>query len=163
MSASAKPSIGVTILQWWNRLHKLPFGKSLFSLLVGYVVPYSGSIGARIIECRPGYTRVFLRDRRRVRNHLNSIHALALANLGEIASGFSLLTGLPSHVRGIVTELNIEYLKKARGNLVAEGRCDIPTVTGDMNHIVNAVITDAQQDIVARVRVTWRLGVVPST
>jgi hypothetical protein len=36
----------------------------------------------------------------------------------------------------------------------------VPEVTGDLNHEVHAEIRDAGGDIVASVRVQWRLGLV---
>ncbi len=60
-------------------------------------------------------------------------------------------------MRGIVTGLSEEYSKKARGTLVAESNADIPTVHGEMEHVVRAGITDAAGDVVARVVVTWHL------
>src|SRR3954471_19133324 len=107
------------VAKWWNRLKDKPGGRLLFSTIIGRTAPYTGSIGARVEELRPGYSRWTLRDHGSIRNHLNSIHAVALVNLAEVTSGTAMLMSLPAGTRGIVTSLSTRYLKKARGRLTA--------------------------------------------
>jgi acyl-coenzyme A thioesterase PaaI-like protein len=157
--AQANPSPGRQLLANWQRLAAWPFGKQLFSWVVGRTAPYTGSVGGRYTDVRPGYARVELRDRRAVRNHLASIHAVALVNLAEMTSGVALMTALPPGVRGIVTGLSIEYIKKARGTLSCETTTTAPSdVTTPLTFDVVADIHDATGDLVARATVHWRLS-----
>ncbi len=152
-------SAGARLIQVWRRLNALPGGAWLFSRLLGFWVPYTGTLGARVVALYPGHARVELRDRRKVRNHLNSVHAIALANLGEVTTGLAMTTALSADVRAIVTHLAIEYLKKARGRLVAEGRSSPPqAITENTDHVVYADIRDQADDVVARTTVRWRLS-----
>ena len=125
------------------------------------MVPYSGTIRPRVVRFDPGHTLIRLRDRRRVRNHLSSIHAIALANLGELATGLALIGSLGSGTRGILLGLEVEYLKKARGTVEAEARCDISPVDGPLDMLVEARIRDFDGDVVAVTRAQWRLAPSP--
>lgn len=93
-----------------------------------------------------------------MRNHLRSVHAIALANLAEAASGLALLAGLAPGARAILVGLEIQYLKKARGVLTAEGSApeiDDPT---PREVLAEAMITDRDGEVVARAVARWRVG-----
>ena len=152
------PVNGESLQRMWNRLHRLPGGSWLFSVLLGFAAPYTGSIRPRVVELRAGYARVELRDRRRVRNHLRSIHAVALVNLAEAASGLAMMCGLPRDMRGILVGFSIDYLKKARGTLVAECTAVSAEPGVRKEYELDAVVRDEAGDIVARARPRWLIG-----
>ena len=150
------------VIALWNRLGHSVAGRCLFNFLLARAVPYSGSIKANVLSLLPGRVLIALKDRRAIRNHLNSIHAIALANLGELASGMAMLSAIPAETRAIVVNLEIEYLKKARGRLIAEGTANPPDeITEAVTTIVEAEIKDAEGDVVSRLKVHWLLSPQP--
>lgn len=145
------------LLDYWKKFSKYPGGKLIFGWLLGFYIPYSGSITAEILELEKGYARVLMRDRRRLRNHLHSVHAAALMNFAELSSGLAFISGLGNKMQGIVTHFEMEYLKKGRGNLIAEAKSDFVDELGEKRCQIEAIIRDSKQDIVARGRATWSI------
>ena len=153
------PSPAERLTSLWTRLRPLPGGRWMFSRLFGFMVPYSGTIRSNIEILEPGHCRSRLRDRRGVRQHLGSVHAVALVNLGEMTSGLAMTMALPPGVRGIVTDLRAQYLKKARGTLHGESRVTVPAIGAEpIDHEVETVIHDEAGDVVCRVHTIWRLA-----
>jgi acyl-coenzyme A thioesterase PaaI-like protein len=146
------------IRKQWEQWSGRPGGKRIFSFLLGRVVPYTGSMGATVEELRPGYARASLRDRRRVRNHLRSVHAIALMNLAELATGLSLNYALPADARSILKGLSIEYLKKARGTLTAEANAPVLTDNSERDLSLTTHIRDTAGEVVATATAHWLVG-----
>lgn len=154
---------GVAMRRAWDRLSPLPGGRWLFSKLVGWKAPYTGSIRPWVEALEPGFCRVAIRERRALRNPFRSIHAVALLNAAEAASGLATLVALPADARGIITRLEIDYAKKARGRIVAECRTDPPsTIDGPTPHLADVTLTDEAGETVATARATWTLAPIVS-
>jgi acyl-coenzyme A thioesterase PaaI-like protein len=149
-----------SLLNRWKSLSRYPGGQWLFSKIFGFAVPYSGSVRPRIRVLAPGHAEVEISDRRSNRNHLSSVHAIALMNLAEMTSGLAMMAGLPPTVRGIVTTLSMTYHKKARGTIRAIARVEVPAVTDDRDFDVKAECFDREGVLVATGNVRWRLGPV---
>jgi len=151
-------------LYWFQFMSSVPIvGPLLFSLLIGFTSPYSASVKPRIRELRAGYSRGELTESFWLRNPFNSVHAAALINLAELTSGLCVMTSLElSGNQGIVTKIEAEYFKKAKGTITAicqvePGHLEVPE---DKDEVVVYVATDlfnAQKNLVARVTVAWTI------
>jgi acyl-coenzyme A thioesterase PaaI-like protein len=149
---------GARLLATHRRLSSFPAGGWLFTQVIKWTVPYTGSVDPRVVVLEPGYAKVTITQRRALEQHLGSIHAIALMNVAEFASGLAMLTALPDGYRGIVTKITIEYFKKARGTVTAESRPTLPDLSVEGEHDFASDVTDAKGELVARAIVRWRLG-----
>lgn len=150
---------GGTLSQLWHKTERWPFGKQAFSFLLGRMARYSGSVGARIEHLEHGKGVVTMRDRARVRNHLKSVHAIALVNLGELATGATVMYQVDGRGRGILKGIEMEYLKKARGTITATCEFEVPGEPGKYDLEVDGTLTDDAGDAVATVKATWRIDI----
>lgn len=147
-----------TLKTWWARLSRLPLGRFIFSKIVGFFIPYTGSISPHVVKLVPGNAEVRIRDCRKHRNHLRSIHALALANLGEFTTGLAVHFAMDDEMRAILTRLDIQFLKKARGPITARAKTSAPYLDTEGPLVVDAHLFDEQGVLVTKVSATWLLG-----
>lgn len=133
------------ILDLYRQLADKPAGRWLFSRLVCFKAPYFASIAPRIVTLEPQRGVATLRHRRRVTNHIGTVHAIALCNLAEFVGGLTCDVSLPRGMRWIPKGMQVEYLKKAVGTMtatatpefvpqVSESGYDLPfnvSITGD--------------------------------
>jgi acyl-coenzyme A thioesterase PaaI-like protein len=149
---------GETLMSLWSRVNKLPGGKYIFSKIAGRLAPYTATIGAIVQDIRPGYARLTMSDRKAVRNHLKSVHAVALVNFVEETTGMAMVSQFPRGVHGIVTHLEVDFKKKARGLLTAQ--CTAPHIdpSARSQYVVETDVTNADGVVVATGRATWLVG-----
>lgn len=151
------------IRQAWNLLSQVPGGKAVFSRLVGRMAPYTGTIHAQVTVLKAGYSEVAMADRKAVRNHLDCVHAVALANLAELAGNIALMYGLPDDARFIVSGMEIEYVKKARGTIRAIGEAPVPRTSTRAAYDVPVTLRDESGEEVARAVLHSLVGPKPGS
>ena len=101
------------------------FYRSLLSRILSFAVPFNSPHRLRIMEMGEGYAKVRLPFIRSNRNHVNSVHACALATLCEFTSGISVMTLLSSDkYRIVLKSLQMEYQYRGRGDVFCEYRLD---------------------------------------
>ena len=147
----------------WDVLSGVPGGKHVFSRLVGRMAPYTGTIHAQVTVLRAGYAEVVMQDKKAVRNHLDCVHAIALANLAELAGNIALAYSLPDDGRFIVSGMEIEYTKKARGVITAIGESPTPRTATRAQYEVPVTLRDSSGEQVAKVILHSLVGPKPGS
>jgi acyl-coenzyme A thioesterase PaaI-like protein len=142
------------VLRHYQRLSRWPGGRWLFARIVGFSAPYFASIAPRFHELRPGLCQVSLRKRRAVLNHIGTVHAIAMANLCELACGMLMEVTIPTSMRWIPRGMTIEYLRKAETDVTGTARLDKAQWAGAEDVGVPVSITDRDGDEVVRAVIT---------
>lgn len=128
-------------------------GTDAFSAMISYASPYSGSINPIVEQFDENTIKCSIKENIFLGNPFNSIHALALANLGELTSGLLMTDYLKfSKQKGIITKITIEYHKKARGKITAI--CDIKSLH---KGIIKSELYDEKNELICTVFCTWTI------
>ncbi|UHQ22418.1 DUF4442 domain-containing protein [Lysobacter sp. 5GHs7-4] len=147
--------MSANVLALYRKFERMPAGRWLFSRAVCLKAPYFASISPRFVSLEPGRCEATLRHRRRVTNHLGTVHAIALCNLAELTAGVMTDATIPREMRWIPKGMTVEYLKKAVGTMHGVATPDIPVVAADSGYElpVSVVVSDDGGEAVFRARI----------
>jgi acyl-coenzyme A thioesterase PaaI-like protein len=149
-----------SVLTLYRRITRWPAGHWLFSRAVCLKAPYFASIRPRIELLEPGRCIATLRHRRKVTNHIGTVHAIALCNLAELAGGLAIDASLPASMRWIPKGMTVEYLRKAVGTMRAVATPAQPAVEAAEGYElpVDVEVTDPSGEAAFRARITMWLS-----
>ena len=142
----------MNVLAAYRRISRWPAGRWLFSRLVCWKAPYFASIAPRIESLEPGRGIATLAHRRRVTNHLGTVHAIALCNLAEFVGGLACDASIPTSMRWIPKGMTVAYLKKAVGRMRAIATPAFPPREAEAGYELpfEVVVEDPAGDVVFR-------------
>jgi acyl-coenzyme A thioesterase PaaI-like protein len=149
-----------SLLLLYRRLVRWPAGHWLFSRAVCFRAPYFATIAPRFTALEPGRCEVQIRDRRRVHNHIGTVHAIALCNMAELSAGVMTEASLPASMRWIPKGMSVEYLKKARGTMRAVATPEVPIVEATSGYDLPVAVSvhDPRGEEVFRARIMMWLS-----
>jgi acyl-coenzyme A thioesterase PaaI-like protein len=107
-----------TVLGLYRSLSRLPAGRTVFSVVFARKAPYFRSISPRFRDVRPHRAELVVADRRRVRNHIGTVHVIAICNGLEAAMGALAEATVPAGKRWIPKGMRVEYAGKATSDIV---------------------------------------------
>jgi acyl-coenzyme A thioesterase PaaI-like protein len=141
------------VLTLWNKTAALPLGKRIFSLVFTQRAPYFATIRPRFVDLRPNRAELVIPKRRKVHNHIGTLHAIALCNGLEAAMGALAEATIPSDKRWIPKGMDVSYTAKADSDVTCIAETDPEQWTDD-------ALPDSGGDVPVRVRGVRRDGEV---
>ena len=116
----------------WNTTTAIPVvGKRAFSLAIAQKAPYFATIRPRFAVVEPNHVELVIRKRRRVHNHLKTVHAIALCNGLEAAMGALAESTIPRDRRWIPKGMEVAYTAKADSDVTCIAETDPAQWTAD--------------------------------
>ena len=130
----------------WATTTRIPvIGRTIFSIAFSQKAPYFARIRPKVTELRPNFAAVRIRDRRRVHNHIGTVHAIALCNGLEMAMGALAEVTIPADKRWIPKGMEVAYTAKATSDITCIAETDPGQWTAE-------ALPDAGGELPVRVR-----------
>lgn len=132
-----------------------------------FMIPFNAPHGFRLLTLNDEEVKIRLPYKNKNLNHLKGIHACALATVGEFCAGMSLIRSFPmSKYRPILSKLNVEYLYQGKTDVIGTIKIVPDKILAVKDEIETAgkslieletIVTDKQQNVVAKVFTTWQI------
>ena len=130
-----------------------PFQSQALSFALGRTVKFVGTAGLVVEELTPERAVVVVRNRKKVQNHIGSVHACAMALVAETATGFVVGMNLPDEAVPVIKTIKIDYVKRAQGDMRA-----VATLMEDQRQ---RIMSEPKGDVLVACSVTDEAGVEP--
>ncbi|GLS83314.1 DUF4442 domain-containing protein [Paraferrimonas haliotis] len=145
-------------------LHKLP--SWLFSFVSSFafnrLVPFSRTAGQKFVRWDHTGVEIFLKNRKKVQNHIKTPHAAAMVLAAETASGAAMAWFLPDDKLPLIKNMDVAFVKRASGDISAVASITPEQIAAMENEEkgsfwVEVTITDAVaiEPVIAKMEWAW--------
>lgn len=147
-----------------DTVNKLPQGMRvwLLSTIIGRIVRFAGTAGTRVEKLTPNECVIVMRNKKKVQNHIGSVHAAAMALMAESATGFITGLSVPDSRILVVRNLELEYKRRASGDMKAVASFSDEQVAfikntekGDIEVPIKITDSTGQETAIARMVWAW--------
>ncbi|RPH13044.1 MAG: DUF4442 domain-containing protein [Alteromonadaceae bacterium TMED7] len=134
-----------------NKANQYPqwLARRLLTWMFRYKVKLAGTAKVDILSTDFMTVTFRQKNRKKVQNHIGSVHAAAMALLAESATGFIVGVNLPGDKIPVIKSMTLQYVKRATGDMQATARLTPEQLEklhtlekGDIT--VDVVVTDAK-------------------
>jgi acyl-coenzyme A thioesterase PaaI-like protein len=105
-----------------DKLEKKPawIRYKILSVVLGATVKFVGTAGIKCLMLSSDKAVFKLANKKKVRNHIGSVHAAASALVAETATGMALGVHIPDDKLPVLKTMHVDYVKRSTGALTAE-------------------------------------------
>lgn len=105
------------VLSLYHKVTRFPFGHKIFSLMVSFKAPYFSTVNPLVNDVRANYCECVIKKQRKVYNHIQTVHVIAICNGLEMAMGIMAEASIPKHLRWIPKGMTVDYVAKANSDI----------------------------------------------
>ncbi|WP_196137858.1 DUF4442 domain-containing protein [Aliikangiella sp. G2MR2-5] len=125
----------------------------LLDFALGSTIKFIGTAGLHCEQLTQERAVFFLKNRKKVQNHIGTVHAAATSLVAETASGMVVGMNIPDDKIPVLKTMHIDYVKRSTGNLRA--------VASISKEQIEKLHMEEKGDTVIKVVVTDDAGVEP--
>ena len=104
-----------------NKINMLPefLRSKALTTLFAKMVKFTGTTGSVVEELTANRAVISLKNKKRVQNHIGSVHAVASIVIGESATGYLIGMNVPDSSVPVIKTIKADYVKRAAGDMKA--------------------------------------------
>lgn len=134
--------------------------KRALSTFMGRMVPFTGTAGIRIEVLEHDRCVITLPKRRRVQNHIGSVHAVASLLIAESATGFMVGLNVPDSRVPVIKTITADFVKRAKGDMrvvasLSPQQVELIRTTEQGETPVQVVIHDSEEKEPILIKMIW--------
>lgn len=136
-----------------NFANKMPQGVGQFILTRAFnsQVKLAGTASLKILGTDGKSVTFFQENKKKVQNHIGSVHAAAMVLLAESATGFIVGINLPGDKLPLIKSMNLDYVKRASGDMKATASLTNEQIqlmqTSEKGEVLVKVVVTDENDI----------------
>lgn len=141
------------VIKLWRKLKSKPFGGKLMAYAIARKAPYFKTVGATVVDVVPHQSQILLTKKRKVENHIGTMHVIAICNGLELAMGVMAEASIPKHLRWIPKGMSLDYTAKADTDILCVAKVEPEDwKPGDLFVKVHGETTDGTVAVVGTIK-----------
>ena len=138
-----------------------PLNNITFTRLFGSVVKFAGHSDVEFLDVSPKRVKLRMKNKRKVQNHIGSVHAVAMSLLAESASGSIVALNLDASKLPLCKAMYVDFTRRtAKGEIFAEAslsdeQIELIKTTDKGETEVTTVVTDCKGQNPVEVKMVW--------